>query len=49
MRTKIRSEKKLPAGTAKIEVSTEYAEAFMLGQYGRQANIEELTKLFPMR
>jgi arylsulfatase A-like enzyme len=27
MRTKIRSEKKLPAGTAKIEVSTEYAEA----------------------
>jgi arylsulfatase A-like enzyme len=27
MRTKIRSEKKLPAGTAKIEISTEYAEA----------------------
>ena len=26
-----------------------YAEAFMLGQYGRQASIEELTKLFPMR
>jgi LmbE family N-acetylglucosaminyl deacetylase len=26
-----------------------YAEAFMLGQYGRQANLEELKQLFPMR
>ena len=27
MRTKIRSDKKLPSGKAKIQVSTEYAEA----------------------
>ena len=26
----------------------EYAEAFQLGQYGRQAPIEELKKMFPM-
>jgi N-acetylglucosamine malate deacetylase 1 len=26
-----------------------YAEAFQLGQYGRQAKLEELTALFPMR
>jgi N-acetylglucosamine malate deacetylase 1 len=25
-----------------------YAEAFQLGQYGRQANIDELKRLFPM-
>ena len=26
----------------------QYAEAFQLGQYGRQAPIEELKKMFPM-
>jgi len=27
----------------------QYAEAFQLGQYGRQASIDELKKMFPMQ